>query len=86
LIVGLCHVHSHALVQTIIQSYSPSEFRGRTMAIFHMSQVVMTIGAMLFGALSSIFGAQWAVASMGVGGALIMIGIALALPGARFIR
>ena len=30
-----------------------SEFRGRTMAIFHMSQVVMTAGAMLFGALST---------------------------------
>ena len=85
-IVGLCHVHSHALVQTIIQSYSPSEFRGRTMAIFHMSQVVMTAGAMLFGALSSMVGAQWAVASMGAVGALIMIGISLALPGARFIR
>ncbi len=85
-IVGLCHVHSHALVQTIIQSYSPSEFRGRTMAIFHMSQVVMTAGAMLFGALSSIVGAQWAVASMGAVGAVIMIGITLALPGARFIR
>jgi MFS family permease len=85
-IVGLCHVHSHALVQTVIQSYSPSEFRGRTMAIFHMSQVVLTIGAMLFGALSSIVGAQWAVASMGAVGALIMIGISLALPGARLIR
>jgi predicted MFS family arabinose efflux permease len=85
-IVGLCHVHSHALVQTVIQSYSPTEFRGRTMAIFHMSQVVLTIGAMLFGALSSLVGAQWAVASMGAVGALIMIGIALALPGARFIR
>jgi predicted MFS family arabinose efflux permease len=85
-IVGLCHVHSHALVQTIIQSYSPSEFRGRTMAIFHMSQVVMTVGAMLFGALSTILGAEWAVASMGVFGALIMIGISLALPAARFIR
>ena len=85
-VVGLCHVHSHALVQTIIQSYSPSEFRGRTMAIFHMSQVVMTVGAMLFGALSSVFGAQWAVASMGLVGALIMIGIALVLPAARFIR
>ena len=85
-IVGLCHVHSHALVQTVIQSYSPTEFRGRTMAIFHMSQVVLTIGAMLFGALSSLVGAQWAVASMGAVGALIMSGIALALPGARFIR
>jgi MFS family permease len=85
-IIGLCHVHSHALVQTVIQSYSPTEFRGRTMAIFHMSQVVLTIGAMLFGALSSLVGAQWAVASMGAVGALIMIGISLALPGARFIR
>jgi MFS family permease len=85
-IVGLCHVHSHALVQTIIQSYSPSEFRGRTMAIFHMSQVVMTAGAMLFGGLSSIIGAEWAVVSMGLFGALIMIGISLALPEARFIR
>jgi hypothetical protein len=41
---------------------------------------------MLFGALSTIFGAQWAVASMGAVGALIMIGLSLALPGARFIR
>jgi MFS family permease len=85
-IVGLCHVHSHALVQTIIQSYSPSEFRGRTMALFHLSQVVMTLGAMLFGALSSIVGAQWAVACMGVVGAMTMITISVALPSARFIR
>ena len=85
-IVGLCHVHSHALVQTVIQSYSPADFRGRTMAIFHMSQVVLTVGAMLFGALSSMIGAQWAVASMAAVGALIMIGISLALPGARSIR
>jgi hypothetical protein len=56
------------------------------MAIFHMSQVVMTAGAMLFGALSSIVGAEWAVALMGAVGALVMIGISLALPGARFIR
>jgi hypothetical protein len=73
-------------VQTVIQSYSPSEFRGRTMAIFHMSQVVLTIGAVLFGVLSSIVGAQWAVASMSALGALTMIGISLVLPGARFIR
>ncbi len=85
-IIGLCHVHSNALVQTVIQSYSPSEFRGRTMAIFHTNQVVLTLGALLFGALSSILGAQWAVASMAAVGALIMIGISLALPGARLIR
>jgi hypothetical protein len=56
------------------------------MAVFHMSQVVLTVGAMLFGALSSVIGAQWAVASMAAVGALIMIGLSLALPGARSIR
>jgi MFS family permease len=85
-IVGLCHVHSHALVQTVIQTYSPSAFRGRTMAIFHMSQVVMTLGAMFFGVFSSMAGAQWAVGSMGAVGALAMVAIYVALPCARSIR
>jgi predicted MFS family arabinose efflux permease len=85
-IVGVCHVHSHALVQTVIQAYSPSEFRGRTIALFHMSQVIMTVGAMFFGALSSLLGAEWTVASMGAVGALCMIAIYLAVPSARLIR
>jgi MFS family permease len=85
-VVGVCHVHSHALVQTVIQAYSPSEFRGRTIALFHMSQVVMTVGAILFGALSSLVGAEWTVASMGAVGALCMVTIHLAVPRARLIR
>ena len=85
-IVGLCHVFAHALVQTVIQFYSPSEFRGRTIAIFHMSQVIMTIGAMLTGSLSALIGARWAVASMGIVGALTMIGIYVLFPRARLIR
>ncbi len=83
---GLCHVSSHALVQTVIQTYSPSEFRGRTMAIFHMSQVVLTVGSMLIGALSSLVGAQWAVASMSAAGMVAMLAIYVALPRARLIR
>jgi hypothetical protein len=51
--IGLCHVTSHALVPTVIQAYSPAEFRGGTMAIFHMTQVVLVVGAMLAGALST---------------------------------
>ncbi len=50
---GLCHVTSHALVSTVIQAYSPAKFRGGTMAIFHMTQVVLIVGAMLIGALST---------------------------------
>jgi predicted MFS family arabinose efflux permease len=85
-IAGLCHVHSHALVQTVIQSYSPSEIRGRTMAIFNMSQVVMMAGSILVGTLSSLLGARWAVGSMSAVGALTMIIIYVALPRARLIR
>jgi MFS family permease len=85
-IVGLAHVSSHALVQTVVQTYSPSAFRGRTMAIFHMSSVVLTLGSMLAGTLAALVGARWAVASMGAAGALLMVTIGVALPRARLIR
>jgi MFS family permease len=86
ILVGLAHVSSHALVQTVVQTYSPSAFRGRTMAIFHMSSVVMTLGSMLAGTLAALVGARWAVASMGTAGALLMVTIGVALPRARLIR
>ena len=85
-LVGLAHVSSHALVQTVVQTYSPSAFRGRTMAIFHMSSVVLTLGSMLAGMLAAFVGARWAVASMGVTGALLIVAIGVALPRVRLIR
>jgi uncharacterized protein YqgC (DUF456 family) len=56
------------------------------MAIFHMTQVVLTVGSMLIGALASLWGARWAVASMAAAGALTMVAIYVALPRARLIR
>jgi MFS family permease len=85
-IVGIVHVTSHALAQIVIQTYSPAEFRGRTMALFHMTHVVLLAGGILIGALSSLIGAEWAVASMGAAGALTMGAIYIALPRARHIR
>lgn len=85
-IIGFANVCSHALVQTVIQTYSPSEFRGRTMSIFHMSNVVLTVGSMLIGALATLWGGRWAVALMGVAGALATVAIHVTLPRARHIR
>jgi MFS family permease len=85
-IVGLAHVTSHALVQTVIQAHSPSEFRGRTMAVFNMSHVMLTLGSLVIGTLASLVGARWAMASMGAAGALTMVAIYMALPRARLIR
>jgi predicted MFS family arabinose efflux permease len=84
--IGLCHVTSHALIQIVIQSYSPSEFRGRTMAIFHMTQVILVGGAMFIGGLASLIGARWATASMSVVGTLAMVAIYALMPRARQIR
>ncbi len=86
LLAGVCNVHAHALVQTVIQAYSPSEFRGRTMAMFHMSRVLLTAGSLLIGALSSLMGARLAVTSMALAGALTMITIYVVQPRARLIR
>ncbi len=85
-LVGVVHVTSHALAQTVIQTYSPSEFRGRTMALYHMTHVILLAGGILIGALASWLGAQWATASLSLAGALSMVVIYLALPRARLIR
>jgi MFS family permease len=85
-LVGLAHVSSHALVQTVIQTYSPSALRGRTMALFQMSSVVLTLGSTLAGTLAALVGARWAAASMGATGALLMVTLGVALPHARRIR
>ena len=56
------------------------------MAIFHMSNVVMTLGSMLIGALAVVWGAPWAAIWMGLAGTLAIVAIHVALPGARHIR
>jgi MFS family permease len=85
-VIGLCHVSSHALVQTVIQSYSPPEFRGRAIAIFHMNQILLLLGGLLIGALSSAIGAPWAAASLSIAGTLCMVGLYVSDPRARTIR
>jgi predicted MFS family arabinose efflux permease len=85
-IIGICHVSSHALVQTVIQTYSPPEFRGRTIAIFHMTQVLLLLGGMLVGVLSALMGAPLAAAGMSLIGTLCMIMLYIAAPRAREIR
>ena len=85
-VAGLFHVNANALVNTVIQSYSPAEFRGRAMAMFNMSQALATAGSMLIGALSVSLGPRWAVAAMGVAGSLAIITMYVALPHARHIK
>ena len=84
--IGLFHVSSHALVQTVIQSYSPAEFRGRAIAIFHMNQILHLVGGLVIGALSAAVGAPWAAATLSIAGTLCMIALYVFDPKARTIR
>ncbi len=85
-IIGLCHVSSHALVQTVLQFYSPPEIRGRVMSIFHMTQVLLLLGGLFVGALSALIGAPKAAASMAITGTLCMVILFFAAPRARQIQ
>jgi MFS family permease len=85
-VIGLCHVHANALVHTVIQSYSPAEYRGRTMALFNMSQMLNTAGSMLIGVLAVSLGPRGAVAAIGVSGALAIVLLTWLMPRARHIQ
>lgn len=55
------------------------------MAIFHMTQVILVVGAMFIGALASLIGAPWAASAMGLVGTVLMVAIFLMMPKARRI-
>jgi predicted MFS family arabinose efflux permease len=86
ILVGLCHVHANALVNTIVQTYSPAHFRGRTMALFNMSQLLSTAGSMVIGSLAQTLGPQIAVASMGLMGALSIGMMYYLMPYAKSVK
>jgi MFS family permease len=85
-VAGLLHVHANALVHTVVQSYSPPEFRGRTMAMFNMAQLLTTAGGMLIGVVAVWLGPRGAVAVMGVAGSIAIIALYMTLPQARHIK
>jgi sugar phosphate permease len=85
-LIGLCHVASQALVQTVIQTYSPPEFRGRTTSMYNQTQVVFLLGGLMIGALSAVIGAPAAAATLGFIGTLTMIAIFTCVPAVRRIR
>jgi len=83
---GLCHVNANALVHTVVQAHSPPAYRGRTMALFNMSQMLSTAGSMLIGLLALVLGSRGAVAAMGIAGALGIAMLAWLMPRARRIE
>jgi MFS family permease len=86
IVAGYCHVYANALVNTVVQSYSSAEYRGRTMALFNMSQMLSTAGGLLIGLLAAAIGPREAVAALAIAGGLAIGFLILALPQARKIK
>jgi MFS family permease len=85
-LAGLCHVHANALVHTVVQTYSAPEYRGRSMALFNMSQMLSTAGSMVIGLLAAAIGPRGAVAAMGLTGAAGILLLIVLMPAARRIK
>jgi MFS family permease len=85
-LAGLCHVHANALVHTVVQTYTPPDYRGRSMALFNMSQMLSTAGSMVIGLLAAAIGARGAVAAMGLAGAAGILLLMVMMPAARRIK
>jgi MFS family permease len=83
--IGLCPVTSHALVSTVIQAYSPAEFRGGTMAIFHMTQGRADCRRDARRSAVNLIGALWAATLKSIPGILTMVVIYFLMPHAREI-
>ena len=86
IVAGYYHVHANALVNTVVQSYSSAEYRGRSMALFNMSQMLSTAGSMLIGLLAAAIGPRHAVAAMAVAGTLAIVLLIVSMPHARKIK
>ncbi|MFH1553539.1 MAG: hypothetical protein ABII76_01555, partial [Pseudomonadota bacterium] len=61
-------------------------FRGRMTSLFQMAQVLMNVGSIMIGTLSSLLGVRWGMASMGAAGAAAILVIFWTMPNARNIR
>lgn len=65
-VTGLCNVANHALIQTVVQTHSPPELRGRVMSVFQQNQVATTVGSAVTGALAAALSAPMALGIMGL--------------------
>jgi MFS family permease len=85
-ITGLCNVSTHALIQTVVQTNTPSELRGRVMGVFQQNQVAHTLGSTVTGALAAALDPQTGVGIMGLLAAASAVVIFVTMPRAKEIR
>ena len=80
-VAGYCQISFVATANNRIQTITPDRLRGRVMALYAQALIGVTpIGSMQAGALATLFGAPWAMATGAVVAGVVILGIWLARP------
>jgi MFS family permease len=66
--------------QTIIQTLSPDNIRGRVLGVYLLNRGLMPLGSLIAGALANYLGGPWAVTIMGICCFLLAIGVPVFAP------
>ena len=79
-LAGLSNTSYNSQNQTIIQTLTPAEVRGRVLGVYSLDRGLMPVGSLLAGALAAWLGGPWAVTIMGTSCSLLVIGVAVLKP------
>ncbi|MFC1988067.1 MFS transporter [Chloroflexota bacterium] len=77
---GLLNTGYSSQDQTIIQTLTPPEIRGRVLGVYLLDRGLIPLGSAIAGALASFMGGPWAVTIMGTSCFLLAIGVAVVKP------
>ncbi len=79
-LAGLSNSGYNSQNQTIIQTITAPEVRGRVLGVYLLNRGLMPLGSLLAGVLASFLGGPWAVTIMGTSCFLLAIGVAVFKP------
>jgi len=83
LVVGIASTSYRAVNQTLLQTHTEDEYRGRVMSMYLLDRGMAPLGALLAGALAAGYGARYAVAVLGMLTAVFAAVIAIRVPRLR---
>jgi MFS family permease len=86
LVIGICNVASTTLIQTVLQSESAPEMRGRVMGAYQQHHVLIASGGLVAGGMATFWPAQLTVAILGAACVVAAVLFLIAIPHVRTIR
>lgn len=85
-IAGFANTSYNALANTVLQTATPDELRGRVLSIYFLNRGLVPLGTLMAGALAASYGAPIAVGLMGAACALLAVALSFRAPALRRIE